>query len=425
MLAPHTCAPVDVYESYRSIRGKTNTTEGIGLPRDRLLQIDANNPSQPCQSFGIHQGLPVLENLYNGENRLIFIANAGLIPMPANVSNYRERAAQVRLYSHNGMKSDTTREDVFDEFAGTGVGGRIADVLSEAGIPTNTFSINGQQVLLSGEGGQGPSQFILDDDGLADFNNDPSFENMEEVIKAMNNATLAESGFFAETWSSKLSEIFVKQSLLKAELDATTVNTVFPEPESGLADQFKIVTRVMQTAQARGVERDIFYVTSGGFDTHSNVDEKLIANFAGMNAAFQGFINELKALNLWSSTVLVQFSEFGRTLDPNTNFGSDHAWGGNHFMFGGAVAGGKVLGQYPREFEQGDEDGIALKRGRMIPTSPWDSMWKGVAEWFGVPAEGAGMDKVLPMHKNFPSDKLYNKNQLFDVLGSDGDGSTS
>ena len=46
-----------------------------------------------------------------------------------------------------------------------------------------------------------------------------------------------------------------------------------------------------------------------------------------MNAVFVAFVAELKALSLWESTVVVQFSEFGRTLDPNTNFGADHAWG--------------------------------------------------------------------------------------------------
>ena len=59
-----------------------------------------------------------------------------------------------------------------------------------------------------------------------------------------------------------------------------------------------------------------------GFDTHQNADARLISKFTSMNAAFVAFVAELKALNLWESTVLVQFSEFGRTLDSNTNFGA-------------------------------------------------------------------------------------------------------
>jgi len=89
-------------------------------------------------------------------------------------------------------------------------------------------------------------------------------------------------------------------------------------------------------------------------------------------------------------------------------------------MFGGAVAGGNILGKYPNFFEQGDPNEIALKRGRMIPTTPWDATWFGVAEWFGIPATGPGMEKVLPMHKNFPSSMLFGKEDLFDLLGSNG-----
>ena len=102
----------------------------------------------------------------------------------------------------------------------------------------------------------------------------------------------------------------------------------------------------------------------------------------------------------------------------NTGDGTDHAWGGNHFMFGGAVSGGKVLGKYPTDFSQGDAEGIALSRGRMIPTSPWDAMWKGTAEWFGIPTQE--MDKVLPMHGNFPSETLLTKEDLFVAPASGG-----
>lgn len=82
-------------------------------------------------------------------------------------------------------------------------------------------------------------------------------------------------------------------------------------------------------------------------------------------------------------------------------------------MFGGGVAGGKVLGQYPTDFEQGDDDKLVIGSSRIIPSHPWDSMWKGTAEWFGV-QNGAEMEKVLPMHVNFPENKLYSKDDLFD-----------
>ena len=274
------------------------------------------------------------------------------------------------------------------------------------------FSIFGEQLLLTGEAGQAPMRSILSSSGMSDFNADPSITNMTDVILALNDAT---TGFFAETWSLKLADIITQHSVLKTKLENATVTTPFPN--SGIADQLKMVTRLMQTAETRGVTRDIFFVADGGYDTHTNVDATLTRNFANLNAALEAFVAEVKTLNLWESTTLVQFSEFGRTLDPNTNFGSDHGWGGIHFMMGGAVNGGKVLGKYPDDFEQSDSNHtnpIALGRGRMIPTHPWDAMWYGTAQWFGVTEEN-DMEKVLPMWKNFDSDLCYNASELFTI----------
>ena len=83
-----------------------------------------------------------------------------------------------------------------------------------------------------------------------------------------------------------------------------------------------------------------------------------------------------------------------------------------HFMMGGSVNGGKVLGEYPEDFEQSSTNPIALSRGRMVPTTPWDAMWKGTAEWFGVTSDEE-LNYVLPMAKNFPKDKIYDKAELY------------
>jgi uncharacterized protein (DUF1501 family) len=82
----------------------------------------------------------------------------------------------------------------------------------------------------------------------------------------------------------------------------------------------------MQTRESRNSKRDIFYVQDGGYDTHSNVDISLINNFNRINGVIQAFVDEVNVLGLWESTVVVQFSEFARTLDPNTGDGSDHGW---------------------------------------------------------------------------------------------------
>jgi uncharacterized protein (DUF1501 family) len=52
----------------------------------------------------------------------------------------------------------------------------------------------------------------------------------------------------------------------------------------------------------------------------------LTVKFGGINSAIQAFVSELKVLGLWNNTTVVQFSDFSRTLNPNTGDGSDHGW---------------------------------------------------------------------------------------------------
>ena len=92
--------------------------------------------------------------------------------------------------------------------------------------------------------------------------------------------------------------------------------------------------------------------------------------------------NEIKAQNVERRVTVVQGSEFGRTITPNSQLGSDHAWGGNYFAFGGDILGGKILGQYPESFGVGAATNVG--RGRILPTTSWDALWYGIAQWYVV-----------------------------------------
>jgi len=129
------------------------------------------------------------------------------------------------------MQEDSKREDLFNKYGGSGVIGRMADVLTTNGIPTNLFSIDGSQVVLIGEtGAGGPSPFTLDSGGLEAFNQNPDFDT--ETIKILNRKGKADSGFFSETWSLKLSESLENQDILKDALDNSQVQS----PEVTAAD---------------------------------------------------------------------------------------------------------------------------------------------------------------------------------------------
>jgi hypothetical protein len=78
-----------------------------------LHEIQANNEEQPCASFGIHEKLTILKDLYN-DGRVNFIANAGLMAKPVDTSNYRGETP-VQLFAHNAMTLEAAREDLQGE----------------------------------------------------------------------------------------------------------------------------------------------------------------------------------------------------------------------------------------------------------------------------------------------------------------------
>ena len=102
-------------------------------------------------------------------------------------------------------------------------------------------------------------------------------------------------------------------------------------------------------------------------------------------------------------------SDFGRTITSNGK-GTDHAWGGNYAVLGGEINGGKILGKYPTKL--GADGELNFGRGRIIPSTSWESVWTGLSEWMGVEND-EDLTKVLPNLKNFQEEKLFRKGVLF------------
>jgi uncharacterized protein (DUF1501 family) len=100
-------------------------------------------------------------------------------------------------------------------------------------------------------------------------------------------------------------------------------------------------------------------------------------------------------MGIASSVTAFTQSDFGRTLTSNGD-GTDHAWGGNQLVIGGAVAGRRIYGAYPLLQIDGPDD---VGGGRMIPTTSTDQYAATLAKWFGVP-DGA-LGSVAPHLANF------------------------
>ena len=97
-----------------------------------------------------------------------------------------------------------------------------------------------------------------------------------------------------------------------------------------------------------------------------------------LDGGFGGFVDEMKSQCRWEDVTVVMVSEFARTLTEHTIFGTDHAWGGNYFVAGGSISGKKILGEYPDTLTP-DGD-LIFEPGIVIPTTPWDALWNGLAQ---------------------------------------------
>ena len=129
-----------------------------------------------------------------------------------------------------------------------------------------------------------------------------------------------------------------------------------------------------------------------------------------LDNAINSFVTEMKIQGIWDDGItVVGLSEFGRTLTTNTGEGSDHAWGGNAFALGGSLSGKRILGQYPDDLSTDSPINVS-DRGVLIPTTPFESIWNEVAQWFGV-TRSDDLNYVLPNRHSF---EMFGQNSFYD-----------
>jgi len=400
LLVPHSgCTGTDMYAQYADIRGS------IALPKSSLNQISTTG--QICSTFGLHPNFPFLRDLYDSGDAL-FVANAGVMTKDVNADNYRDETI-TNLFAHNAMRGEIKTLDPYVIVPDTAPLGRFADaVVDNFGV--RAVSIDTNVIGLTGRIDVAPPVYSIDRGGITPYNEEESIGNMTTVVRELNGQSQTGTGLYVETFSKVFMEAIDQTKLLSEILDTTDVTTIFPITTIGR--RLELLAKVMKSREAMGIERDVFYVEMGGFDTHAAVENRLEDLFTALNDALEKFVIELRdEQGIWDSVTIIETSDFARTLTPNGGLGTDHAWGGHMFIAGGSVDGGKILGEFPTDMTT--EGTLNVGRGRLIPTTPFDSAFNAVAEWFGIPEEK--LIEVLPNRNSFTARPLLTQADVFEM----------
>lgn len=362
-----------------------------------------------ADTYGLHPQLAALQGLWNTK-RLAVVANVGTLVAPTTRAQFLSPPTTVtlpnNLFSHAdqvaGMQTATPLG-----FATNGWGGRLADVIGQLGLNpiSATFpaliSVTGTSLFGTGAATHPaavpPGAAI----GLQGYDTSQAAADRLFALKSILSQELLQTSSGAalirEAASITQNGINDSDKLNLALKGAKGIGTAFPTTNIG--QQLLEVAKLIQVRDALGMNRQIFFCSLGGFDTHSTQLTDQGNLFSQLNAALAAFEQSLDAelSDVAGGVTLFTESDFNRTTQPNSNGGSDHAWGSHHLVLGPGVQGGKLYGKFPTIALNSTDD--AGGEGRWIPTTAVDQYGATLAQWFGVPK--SNLATVFPNLVNF------------------------
>jgi len=317
------------------------------------------------------------------------------------------KARPPKLFSHNDQQS--TWQALAPEGARVGWGGKFGDLLaSNNGSSTFTnISVQGNAVFMAGNSvfqyqvGNGGATAIGGLTGSL-FGSTAAATGLRSLITADNQHLLAKEQAVIVRRSIDAQAAF--QSAFNASV--VTAPTQYFNPaqrasgNNGLAQQLQTVARIIGARTALGAKRQVFFVSIGGFDTHDNQNKAHADLYARLSHAINYFDQTLETLGVRNNVTLFTASDFGRTFTSNGD-GTDHGWGGHHFVHGGAVKGGDIYGRFPQVGINHDDE---VGSGSFLPGTSVDQIGATLGKWFGV--SDSELNTVFPNLKNFPKANL-------------------
>jgi uncharacterized protein (DUF1501 family) len=280
------------------------------------------------------------------------------------------------------------------EGASSGCGGRMGDLFQSGNGSAQLTCIGtqGNAVFLSG---RTAVQYTMNNSGPLPLNGNSSslYGSAQAAVALRSLITSSNSNMFAHEHAMVSKRALDTYSQLSTALSSAPESgfPLFPAAESNpLADQLKLIARMISVSSQLGVKRQVFFASMGGFDLHDNLATQHPILLGKVAEAMRAFHDTTAAMGVSDKVTTFTASDFGRTLQPNED-GSDHGWGSMHFVMGGAVNGGRIYGT-PPAVGAGTPDDVG--QGRLLPTTSVDQYAATLARWFGV--SDGDMSTVLP-----------------------------
>lgn len=384
------------YNTFRGLREDLFTAYGgdaidNSRGRENLLQLNPTNAADfGSRQFGVPSQLSPLQSLFSDGNAAI-VSNVGPLLEPVTRVDYENNKNLLppRLFSHNDQRTNWLAFN--PEGARYGWGGYFADahvfnpsdaqrMFSTISMANNSVFLWGQEVLPYQATPGGSKEFrIMTSGGIRSGLTLPTSIRSELENHLMGAGVESSSLFMRDIKSIHQSSIEANEFFNTVMGGAPDLSASFPS--TSLGRQLEAVAETISMRNQFGVGRQVFYVMLPTFDTHGDQATRLPGLHAEMAEAIASFYQSTVDLGVQNDVTLFTASDFGRTLNINSRTGTDHGWGGHHFVVGGAVRGGEIYGEVP-PYELGHD--YDAGRGRTIPTTSVEQYAATLGKWFGL-----------------------------------------
>lgn len=397
---PNTLVPFDKlnHSRYLAIRG------GVSFAR-KDLEATALTPRTPQTltddlQFALAPYAPRLKTMFD-LGKLAPLLNIGSLVTPITRAQYdgADRARYPlppKLFSHNDQQCYW--QALGSEGSTVGWGGRIGDyaMASNDQALLTCVSAAGNAVFVSGDKAL---QYQISPSGAIPVKpvHEPQYGSDAISAALRQLITRPSSHAFENELAVVARRSMQMERIVNGALDKVPLKTSFDlvPGENPLANQLKIVARLIGARGELGSRRQVFFVSLDGFDHHSDLSKKHADLIAKLDEGIAAFYMAMEELGVTNQVTLFTASDFGRTL-VNNGDGSDHGWGSHHFVVGGAVNGGRYYGTAPHVSATSDDQ---VGQGRLLPSTSIDQYAATLARWFGVP--DGEMPVILPNIGNF------------------------